>query len=109
MSAFQSVIFLERISFQTFSKPLNADDLLIIAADKAFHSQITKYEFYTLGVELLISQRGSKPLTQGHNAFIRAKSYDQRWIAETSYPKRSARLAMPCECWVGIGSSVKFS
>jgi hypothetical protein len=34
-----------------------ADDLLSVAADKAFHNQIIKYEFYALGVEPLILQR----------------------------------------------------
>ncbi len=34
----------------------NADDLLSVAADKAFHNWITKYEFYALGVEPLILQ-----------------------------------------------------
>jgi len=63
----------------------NADDLLSVAADKVFHNWITKYEFYALGVEPLILQRGSRPLTLGHNAPIRAKGHSQRWMAETSY------------------------
>jgi len=63
----------------------NADDLLSVAAGKAFYSWITKYEFYALGVEPLILQRGSRPLTLGHNALIRTKGYSQRWMAETSY------------------------
>ena len=67
-----------------------ADDLLSVVADKAFHNWATKYEFYALGVEPLILQRGSKPLTVGHNALIRVKGYSQRWMAETSYSKRSA-------------------
>jgi len=42
----------------------NADDLLSVAADKAFHGWVTKYEFFTLGVEPLILQCGSKPRVQ---------------------------------------------
>jgi IS5 family transposase len=79
----------------------NADDLLSVAADKAFHNWITKYEFYALGVEPLILQRGSKPLTLGHNALIRAKDYSQRWMAETSYSttKRSLGDAVRALGW----------
>ncbi|NLV08377.1 IS5 family transposase [Halomicrobium sp. HM KBTZ05] len=79
----------------------NADDLLSVAADKAFHNWITKYEFYTLGVEPLILQRGSRPLTQGHNALIRSKGYSQRWMAETSYSttKRSLGDAVRALGW----------
>ncbi|SDX01604.1 hypothetical protein SAMN05443574_1121 [Haloarcula vallismortis] len=54
-----------------------ADDLLSVAADKAFHNWVTKYEFYALGVKPLILQRGSRPLTLGHNTLIRAKGYSQ--------------------------------
>ena len=79
----------------------NADDLLSVAADKAFHNWLTKYEFYALGVEPLILQRGSKPLTKGHNTLIRAKSYSQRWMAETSYSttKRSLGDAVRALGW----------
>ncbi|ARS90729.1 IS5 family transposase [Natrarchaeobaculum aegyptiacum] len=63
----------------------NADDLLSVAADKAFHNWHTKYEFYALGVEPLILQRGSRSLTTGNNTLIRTKGYAQRWMAETSY------------------------
>jgi hypothetical protein len=57
----------------------NADGLLSMAADKAFHNWVMKYEFCALGVEPLILQRGSRPLTLGHNALTRAKGYSQRW------------------------------
>ncbi len=79
----------------------NADDLLSVAADKAFHNWITKYEFYALGVEPLILQRGSRPLTLGHNALIRANGYSQRWMAETSYSttKRSLGDAVRALGW----------
>lgn len=86
----------------------NADDLLSVAADKAFHNWVTKYEFYALGVDPLILQRGSTSLTIGHNALIRTKGYSQRWMAETSY-STTKRSAMPCERWVGIDSSVRLS
>jgi ribosomal protein S27AE len=78
-----------------------ADDLMSVAADEAFHNWITKYEFYALGVEPLILQRGSKPLTLGHNALIRAKGYSQRWMAETSYSttKRSLGDAVRALGW----------
>jgi hypothetical protein len=68
---------------------------------KAFHNWLTKYEFYALGVEPLILQRGSKPLTLGHNALIRAKGYSQRWMAETSYSttKRSLGDAVRALGW----------
>lgn len=36
----------------------NADDLLSVAADKAFHNWRAKYEFYALSVEPLIKQCG---------------------------------------------------
>jgi len=79
----------------------NADDLPSVAADKACHNWITKYEFYALGVEPLILQRGSRPLTRGHNALIRAKGYSQRWMAETSYSttKRSLGDAVRALGW----------
>ena len=79
----------------------NAEDLLSVAADKAFHNWITKYEFHALGVEPLILQRGSRPLTLGHNALIRAKGYSQRWMAETSYSttKRSLGDAVRALGW----------
>lgn len=79
----------------------NADDLLSVAADKAFHNWITKYEFYALGVDPLILQRGSRPLTLGHNALIRAKDFSQRWMAETSYSttKRSLGDAVRALGW----------
>jgi IS5 family transposase len=79
----------------------NADDLLSVAADKAFHNWISKYECYALGVDPLILQRGSKPLTVGHNALIRAKGYSQRWMAETSYSttKRSLGDAVRALGW----------
>jgi IS5 family transposase len=85
----------------------NADDLLSVAADKAFHNWITKYECYALDVEPLILQRGSRPLTLGHNALIRANGYSQRWMAETSYSTTKRSLGEPCERWAGIDSSVR--
>ena len=86
-----------------------ADDLLSVAADKPFHNWITKYEFYALGVEPLILQRGSKPLTLGHNALIRANGYSQRQVPRLHVLRRSARPEMPGEYWAGIGSSVELS
>jgi len=82
-------------------RPPNADDLLLLAADKAFHNWITKYEFYALGVEPLILQRGPRPLTVGHNALIQTKGYSQRWMTETSYPttKRSLGDAVRAFGW----------
>ena len=79
----------------------NADDLLSVSADKAFHNWYTKYELYALGVDPLILQRGSRPLTVGHNALIRAKGYSQRWMAETSYSttKRSLGDAVRALGW----------
>ena len=79
----------------------NADYLRAVAADNGFQNWITKYEFYALGVEPLILQRGSRPLTRGHNALIRAKGYSQRWMAETSYSttKRSLGDAVRALGW----------
>ncbi|MWV39773.1 transposase, partial [Natrialba sp. INN-245] len=79
----------------------NADDLLSVAADNAFHNWHTTYEFYALGVEPLILQRGSKPLTTGNNTLIRTKGYAQRWMAETSYSttKRSLGDAVRALGW----------
>ncbi|KAB7519434.1 transposase [Halosegnis rubeus] len=79
----------------------NADDPLSVAADKAFHSWITKYEFYTLGVEPLILQRGSRTLALGHNALTRSKGYSQGWMSETSYSttKRSLGDAVRALGW----------
>jgi IS5 family transposase len=78
-----------------------AGDLLSVAANKAFHNWITKYEFYALCVEPLILQRGSRPLTPGHNALIQAKGYSQCWMAETSYSttKRSLGDAVRALGW----------
>ncbi len=72
-----------------------------MAADKAFHNWHTKFEFYALGVEPLVLQRGSRSLMKGHNALIRAKGYSQRWMAETSYPttKRSPGDAVRALGW----------
>ena len=56
----------------------NADDLLSVAADKGFHDWISKFEFYTLGVDPLVLERGSSPETIGHNALIRDAGHPQR-------------------------------
>ena len=78
-----------------------ADDLLSVAADKAFQDWKSKFEFYTLNVDPLILQQGSAPLTIGHNALIREKGYSQRWMAETSYStiKRSLGSAVLAQFW----------
>jgi IS5 family transposase len=62
---------------------------------------LTKYEFYALGVEPLILQRGSRPLTLGHNVLIRTKGYSQSGMAETSYSttKRSLGDAVRALRW----------
>jgi hypothetical protein len=77
------------------------DDLLSVAADKAFHNWVTKYEFCVLSVEPLILQCGSRLLTLGHNTFIRVKGYFQRWMTETSYSttKRSLGDAVRALGW----------
>ena len=79
----------------------NADDLLSVAADKAFHSWINMFEFYTLDVDPLVLRQGSKPEIVGHNALIRDAGYSQRWMAETSYSatKRSLGSAVRAHCW----------
>ena len=79
----------------------NADDLLSVAADKAFHSWTNTFELYTLGVESLVLRRGSSPETVGHNALIREAGYSQRWMAETSYStvKRSLGSAVRAQTW----------
>jgi len=79
----------------------NADDLLSVAADKAFHSWTNTFELYTLGVESLVLRRGSSPETVGHNALIREAGYSQRWMAETSYStvKRSLGSAVRARTW----------
>lgn len=79
----------------------NADDLLSVAADKAFHDWTTKFEWYAHGIDPLILQRGSAPLTVGHNALIRTNGYSQRWMAETSYStvKRSFGSAVRARYW----------
>ncbi|MFC6769919.1 transposase, partial [Natrinema soli] len=79
----------------------NADDLLSVAADKAFHSWITRFEFYTLDVDPLVLSQGSTPEIVGHNALIRDAGYSQRWMAETSYSsvKRSLGSAVRAHFW----------
>ena len=79
----------------------NADDLLSVAADKAFHSWTNTFELYTLGVESLVLRHGSSPETVGHNALIREAGYSQRWMAETSYStvKRSLGSAVRARTW----------
>ncbi len=79
----------------------NADDLLSVAADKAFHSWINTFEFYTLDFDPLVLRQGSKPETVGHNALIRDAGYSQRWMAETSYSsvKRSLGSAVRAHFW----------
>ena len=78
-----------------------ADDLLSVAADKGFHDWISKFEFYTLGVDPLVLERGSSPETIGHNALIRDTGYPQRWMTETSYSstKRSHSGAERAQFW----------
>src|SRR6056297_631664 len=68
-----------------------ADDLLSTAADKAFHNWHTKYEFHALGVEPLVLQRGSRPLTKGHNALIWAKGTLSAGWPKPRIRQRSAR------------------
>jgi IS5 family transposase len=79
----------------------NVDDLLSVAADKAFHSWTNTFEFYTLDFEPLVLRQGSKPETVGHNALIRDAGYSQRWMAETSYSsvKRSLGSAVRAHFW----------
>ena len=79
----------------------NADDLLSVAADKAFHSWINRFEFYTLDVDPLVLSQGSTPEIVGHNALIRDAGYSQRWMGETSYSsvKRSLGSAVRARFW----------
>jgi len=67
----------------------NADDLLSVAADKAFHDWITKYEFYALGVELLILQRGSRPPTLSHTHLS-----GQKATLSAGWPKHNYRFRL---------------
>jgi IS5 family transposase len=85
----------------------NTDDLQSVAADKAFHNWVSKYEYYALGVEPLILQRGSSTLTIGHNSVIRSNGYGQGGWLKHHTQQRNARSATPCERWAGIDSSVK--
>ena len=86
--------------------------MLAVAADKAFHSWINTFEFYTLDFDPLVLKQGSKPETVGHNALIWDAGYFQRWMAETPYSsvKRSLGssglrkvwiLTAPMECMSG--------
>jgi IS5 family transposase len=79
----------------------NADDLLSVAADKAFHSWVNTFELYTLDVDPLVLNRGSSPEAVGHNALIRDAGYSRRWMAETSYSttKRSLGPAVRARFW----------
>ena len=62
---------------------------------------MSKFEFYTLGVDPLVLERGSSSETIGHNALIRDAGYSQRWMAETSYSstKRSHGGAERAQFW----------
>jgi len=79
----------------------NADNLLSVAADKAFHSWINRFEFSTLDVDPLVLSQGSTPEIIGHNALIRDAGYSQRWMAETSYSsvKRSLGSTVRAHFW----------
>ena len=79
----------------------NADDLRAVAADTGFQDWKSKFEFYALGVDPLILERGSKPQTVGHNALIQDAGYTQRWMAETSYSavKHSLGSAVRARFW----------
>ena len=88
----------------------NADDLLSVAADKGFHDWISKFEFYTLGVDPLVLERGSSPATVGHNALIREKGVTlSDGCPKRRIRRRSARSAPPCERSSGIVSFAKSS
>ena len=79
----------------------NADDLLSVAADKSFHRWHTKFDLYTVCVEPLISQRGSRPLTKGNTSLIWGKGYTQYWMDENWYwaTKRSLGDAVRALGW----------
>lgn len=58
-----------------------AEDLLSVAADKAFHNWITKYEFYALGIDPLILQRGSSPSEDEQRQYRRDFMRDRLAVA----------------------------
>ena len=63
----------------------NADDLQSVAADNGFQDWHTEYEIAAHDIDYLVHYRGSSANPAAKNALNRAKSYSQRWIAETSY------------------------
>lgn len=63
----------------------NTNELLSVAADKAFHNWSIRYEYWAESIEPLLCRSGSTLGPTLHNALIRANGYNQRWMAETSY------------------------
>ena len=79
----------------------NADELVSVAADKAFHNWSIRYEYWAESIEPLLLRSGSTLGPTLYNALIRANGYNQRWMAETSYSvtKRSLGSAVRSLGW----------
>ena len=79
----------------------NADNLLSVAADNGFQGWHTEYEIAALDVEYLVHHQESRPMAVKNNALIRAKSYTQRWMSETSFStvKRAQNSALRSRVW----------
>lgn len=70
----------------------NADEIASVAADKAFHNWPIRYEYRAESIEPLLLRSGSRLGPLLHNAVIRSKGYNQRWMAETSYSSAKRSL-----------------
>ena len=70
----------------------NADELASVAADKAFHNWLIRYEYWAESIEPLLLRSGSTLDPVLHNAVIRANEYTQRWMTKTSYSSTKRSL-----------------
>ena len=70
----------------------NADELVSVAADKAFHNWPIRYEYMAESIEPLLLRSGSTLGPILHNTLIRSNGYTQRWMAETSYSSTKRSL-----------------
>lgn len=79
----------------------NRGVLASVAADKAFHDWQLLMDCRAHGIEPLILRRGSTVASVGHNAAIRTRGYDKRWLAETTYSttKRALGSALRARSW----------
>ncbi|RDZ51342.1 IS5/IS1182 family transposase [Haloferax sp. Atlit-4N] len=79
----------------------NADDLLSLAADRAYDGKPFRDELRSYGVRPLIKHRIHNTLDFAHNARMSSMGYNRRWMVETVFSslKRTLGAAVRARSW----------